>query len=230
MNEGTSGGQVSSHQQCISRLRGMYFFERRELAQRAIEQRWGGHFSPENLVELDLLTNSQVTRADADWISCAHSADNDAWMDQYWLGRPLTTSPAWEIIANGVAIVLDTNIRRKAYELVQSVFPKSWIIIEMSRIAGEAGSDGGLITPLVQSLPNDKFRLSYMSYDGPFHDEGVVKRMREHPDFARLYHRWQQCESLVMPDFSRWTVEFTVKQQGGNQFGDSVMSVHRDQG
>lgn len=221
--------RIRSHRQCISRLRGMYFFEQRELAQKAIDQGWGAHFRQENLVELDLLADSQITRADADWISFAHCADDETWMDQYWLGRPLTSSPTWEIIANGVAIVLDTNVRRKAYELAQRVFPKSWIMIEMSRLAGEAGSDGGLITPLVHSVPDDKLRLSYVGYDRAFHEENVIKRMRVHPDFGRLYHRWQRCENIVLPDFSHWTVEFTFEQHGVNRFGDSVLSVHHDQ-
>jgi len=48
---------------CISRLAGMYFFEDVDTASRAY--RWGGHFSPTFLAEVEIHSTSEIYRYDA---------------------------------------------------------------------------------------------------------------------------------------------------------------------
>jgi len=143
----------------VSRLRGIYFFEHRDQAQKAIAQKWGGHFELNNLVELELYPDGDVTRVDANWITDAPRGDHGhldttdlTWINNYWNGDYKGSDPTWEIIAVGEATILTTAARERAYEVVKQEFPKSWEFVEMSRLASEVGSHGGLIAPLLQNL------------------------------------------------------------------------------
>lgn len=105
----------------ISRLRGMYFFpdEASALA-RVGDYEWPPYFKPENLVELELTSPSNVTIVDSDWITYAPRRTDDRidtdqldWIGRYWKGEPRSSNPVWEYIATGVAVVLDESVRRR---------------------------------------------------------------------------------------------------------------------
>jgi hypothetical protein len=219
----------------VSRLRGVYFFEDRGQAQKAIDQKWGGHFELSNLVELELYPQGEVTRVDANWITEAPRSPDGrldttdlTWIDKYWKGETKSDDPTWEIVASGEATVLTTAARKKAYEVVKREFPKSWEFIEMSRLASEVGSHGGLIVPLLQSLGNGSLRLSYILFDEAFKDKAVVEKMSKHPDFPRLAaHARKNIESdLIAPDFRPWWQDFKLGIQGPIEASFVINSIH----
>jgi hypothetical protein len=207
----------------ISRLRGMYFFESRELARRACEQNWGGHFVEENLVELQLYPKGATTRVDANWIT--NPPPSLDWVDRYWLGESMGEAPVWELIADGIAVIKEARTREKAYAVVQKTFPRSWVFAEMARLAGEVGSDGGLIAPFLQRLSEGKYRLQYLFRDQDFHDPTVIEKMQQHPNFGRLAQRFAETNNLITPDFGPWRRDFTVKIEGFTG-GIPIPSVH----
>lgn len=172
---------------------------------------------------------------DANWISDAPlgvdgrlDPANLSWIENYWQGHSKNASPMWEIIANGTAVVLDSSVRGRAYELTQKAFPKCWEFIEMSRLAGEAGSDAGLTTPFLQRLNETTMRLGYVLYDGPFRDTEVVEKMKKHPDFGRLanYATANAASDLILPDFRPWWRDFQYGVQGLINLATPIISVH----
>jgi hypothetical protein len=219
----------------ISRLRGIYFFENKYLAQRPIDEEWGGHFKPENLVELELYPNEPITRVDANWITYAPRLSNDrldtsdlSWIARYWDGQSYSDKPTWELITSGEATVLTTSARAKAYEVVKLAFPESWEFIEMSRLAGEAGSYGGLVTPFIRRLPSDSFSLDYAFLESPFRDASLVEKITKHPDWGRLA-RYAQAnieKDLIVPNFLPWSQQFTVGVQETGALNLAIKSIH----
>jgi hypothetical protein len=136
------------------------------------------------------------------------------WITDYWAGRPAGSAPTWEIISNGYAIIPNIEIRKRAYEVVQRAFPQCWIFMEMSRIAGEAGADAGLIMPFIMRRDAQLHTLAYLLDDQDFHDEAVVKKMSAHPDFGRFAHRARQEQAWTLPDFRPWNLDFVFGVQG----------------
>lgn len=214
-----------------SRLSGMYFFESYKDARKAIEQRWRGHFCEENLFELELYPEGDVTRVDANWITCAPLINGVAdataaqsWVNSYWGGVSHPDhEPVWELISEGVAIVTDVELRKRSYEYVKRQFPKAWISIEMARLAGEAGSDGGLIAPFLLQHSPGKWELVYIGYEKDFKEPDVIAKMRDHPDFPRLLAEVEKNETFPSADFTPWYKKFEF---GLDTVEEGVLSVH----
>jgi len=214
----------------ISRLSGIYFFPDRRTAKIAVEESWGSHFAEENLTELELYSNDAITRVDASWITNAPTnpdglLNTPEWLDDYWAGRPASQNPTWEILSNGYAIILDEKIRKKAYEIIQLKFPNSWIMMEMSRLAGEAGSDAGSIMPYVLRRENNLHTLMYLFDDKDFHDEETIRKISLHPDAGRLGYRMSQEEFWTVPDFRPWYQDFALESRQKKEW-ISIFSVH----
>ena len=196
----------------------------------------GGHFQLDNLVELELYSQGDPTRVDANWITYAPRLESgrldlssSSWIRQYWTGQPYNDRPTWELIASGEALVLTTSTRARAYEVVKVEFPKSWEFIEMSRLATEIGAlDAGLTTPFIQRIADNRFRLDYILFDNAFKDKSVVDKMTTHPDWSRLaeYARANIEKDLILPDFRPWCQEFKVSSFQANNLALAIQSVH----
>lgn len=134
--------------QKISRLRGIFCFLEQSSAVRALS--WGlHHTSMENLAELSLQRIAQQDRLDSNWITYAKTNGpfNTTWMKQYWLGEPMPgDEPIWETIVEGRVFVLGTELRRRAFDVVQKSFPESLGLLEISRAAAWVDSDLGNIS------------------------------------------------------------------------------------
>lgn len=219
----------------ISRLRGMYFFDNRELAQRPIDEKWGGHFRAKNLIEFELPPTTSLTRVDANWITEAPlqsdgrlDTSDITWTTRYWAGEPKHKDPTWETIVNGRALVRDMAVRKKAYADVKSRFPRSEVFMEMARLAGEVGSDGGLVTPFLQRAGQNTLRLAYCMYDKDFHDEAVIKKIAAHPDAKNLHRLMSENEIFDTPDLRPWSQDFSLGLQGIFDVASPILSVHHN--
>lgn len=221
----------------VSRLRGMYFLESRELAESVLRQNWGGHFRAENLFQLSLDANSEPTRVDANWITFSPQIDDKydlsgetGWIDSYWDGTPFPDhEPLWELITNGSAIITDKQLREHAYENVKRMFPGAWIFIEMSRLAGEVGSNAGVVMPYVLRRSVDEWELVYLIYDQEFKESEVIARMKDHPDFERLAAEVEKNETFPTPNFKHCFCSFHMKVESIS-VGDSMktlFTIHR---
>lgn len=223
--------QRFSHQ--ISRLKGMYFFASRDEAERRIgDRRWPGFFRQSNLVELRLWSFSSPTVVDADWITHAPLSDgykldtNDlSWIERYWNGEPRGSAPTWEVIAEGVAVILDEGLRRRCYDFTRESFPGAEIPLLMSRLASEAGTLGGVIAPFLLRTGPDVISLRYVMRDAEFHNQQVIERMAEHPDSGHLWQLMRENETWKMPDFREWGGEFQLPQ-AANLAEAEANSIH----
>jgi len=216
----------------VSRMRGLYFFRSRAVAEERIgDPAWPGYFQAENLLELELQARGATTTVDANWITFAPvgadgriRTDDVNWIARYWAGDPYNESSVWELLANGVALILDTEVRRRCCDYVKTVFPHSDPPILMARLASEAGTRGGLITPFLLREDDEHVRLGYIWSDAEFHDPEVIAKIAAHPDAGLLRRLMNENREWQRPDFRPWGRVYQV----GVQQLDSVAipSVH----
>ncbi len=206
----------------ISRLRGLYFFPTLDEAMAPIRQDWPGHFREHNLLELRLYPSRPITRADANWITYAKRDDgridahNLEWVRAYWRGEtcPCGQAPVWELIAAGEAVVLDIGVRRRCYDRLRQQFPDSWVPIEMSHVAGEVGTRGGLIAPFIRRIDDEQAELGYVWRDAEFHDLAVIEAMKRHPGAGYLGQLLRETPEWKMPDLRSHFRRFRLDAQG----------------
>lgn len=201
----------------VSRLRGMYFFHTRREALEILNQGLGDHFVEENLLELDLHFQQPPSCVDANWITFARrdsagriSLEDLDWIRAYWAGLPYRSTPVWELIVNGFAIVLDTEVRRRCYDFLRQKFPESHVPIEMAHLAGEVGSSGGQMTPFLIRRSAAAVELCYLSNEGDFHDKEVIARIAQHPSASYLGKLMAAAPEWRAPDFRPWFRTFTL--------------------
>jgi hypothetical protein len=127
----------------VSRLKGMYCFMDLQSAERALE--WGGHFKPQNLAELSFEEVQRGDRLDANWITYGDFDEpQNAASFGYWSGRSYPCrEPVWEVIVEGRLTVLGTDLRERAYALIERKMPYSTAILELARVAAWVGSNLG---------------------------------------------------------------------------------------
>jgi hypothetical protein len=205
----------------ISRMRGMFFFRSRAEAQARIDDpKWPPYFKSKNLVELELWYNGAITDVDANWITFAPLAEDGRvsihdlnWVRRYWAAEQYNASPVWERLAKGVALVLDERIRRQCDRYVKEVFPSAHIEALKARLASEAGTRGGLITPFLLREDEKRVRLGYVSIDQDFQDPEVIDAIARHPDAAALGRMMAEKETWLTPDFRPWGRVFELEER-----------------
>jgi hypothetical protein len=144
----------------VSRLAGFYVFPDEETALRAA-QAWGGRFRSEHLAEVALRPGARTSRYDAEWITQRLEGQGDhSWAENYFAGNALGADPIWEILVDGRAFVLGTDLRKAAYDTVKETWPQSLALLELARVGVELDSDLGLIGPLLVQ-DGDRLRVNY---------------------------------------------------------------------
>lgn len=155
----------------VSRLRGMYCFLDAEDAQRAAAL-WGSfrnHFRPDFLADVCLQSTSRRDRLDSNWITYAKRDENGFLLaseldqfDRYWRGDEYPGKlPIWETIVDGRMIILGTELRNRAYEVIKQGFPRSLALLEIARLAAWVEYDLGNIRAWLQD-EGDNIGLHYL--------------------------------------------------------------------
>lgn len=122
----------------VSRLKGVYFFETKEMAEMAL-QRWGMQRHNKFITEVEFFGDN-FTSVDSEWItSCLGNSESvqDDWMHKYWSGDTMWSNPLTEVLASGFGLVHDKQLRSLAIEQVYNSWPTSSILLNAS-IAGFA--------------------------------------------------------------------------------------------
>ena len=144
--------RVAEYPSAVSRLSGLFVFDEVESALSAEDAAWGGHIRTDYLTDVGISYHN-ATRADANWIT--HMLDSDAsllsdWEQsarKYWQGEPFPEAPPiWELLIDGHVDTWGTRLRKQAYDIVKSRFPKSLSLLEESRIAAHLGLSLGHIS------------------------------------------------------------------------------------
>jgi hypothetical protein len=228
--------RLRDFQHRVSRLRGIFFFRSRAEAEARIDDPdWPPYFKRNNLIEFDLSPATPPTVVDANWITFAPlgadfrlQTDDLGWVEKYWNGQQYHKEPVWEVIANGIAVILDEKIRRSCYDNVRQVFPKSDIPILMARLASEAGTLGGLTTPFLVRRDSQTVELGYLWSDKEFHDPEIVEKIAAHPDAGALGRMMRENETWNIPDFRPYGCIFKFGVQCSADGGISAISVHHN--
>ena len=213
--------RLSSFAHQISRIRGMFFFRSRSEAEARIgDPAWPPYFDSKNLLELELRHNEPFTDVDANWITFAPLAEDGRitirdleWVRRYWAGDRYNDRPVWERLARGVALVLDERVRRQCYQYLREMFPRSHIPILMARLASEAGTRGGLVTPFLLREDEKRVQLGYLWSDAEFHDPTIINAIKEHPDAPALGRMMAENETWKSPDFRPWGRFFELREE-----------------
>jgi hypothetical protein len=228
--------RLRQFQHQVSRLRGIFFFRSQTEAEARIgDPDWPPYFKRDNLIEFELSPVAPLTVVDANWITLAPlgpdfrlQMDDLDWIEKYWNGLQYQKEPVWEVIANGVAVILDEKVRRRSYDYVRQVFPKSHIPILMARLASEAGTLGGLTTPFLVRRDSENIELGYLWSDREFHDPEIIKKIAAHPDAGALGRMMRENETWNIPDFRPYGRTFKLGIQFSSDGVFPSVSVHHN--
>ena len=162
----------------ISRLVGLFCFMDKTCAVRAV--RWGGHFRAENLVELSFSEAKGRDQLDANWITYGAKSPNKEWMSRYWQGDPYPyAEPVWETLVEGKVVVLGTDIRERAYQVVCATWPDSLMFLEISRLGAWIGSDIGSINVFMADELERSHEFRFMLDMRDANDPGFLERLTQ---------------------------------------------------
>jgi hypothetical protein len=173
----------------VSRMRGCYFFESREIAVSVVNSfNWGGSFKEELLTEVEFYCeDDELSTYDSAWIE-DHMSDED--IRKYLVGETKYAAPASEIVCYGRGFVLNQELINRARELVLENFPKSEIILHSAIIifehifkpSFESGSDETLwdayhvaqVSPFFREHDEANAEVTFVMSDSAFKKYGVI--------------------------------------------------------
>lgn len=167
----------------VSRLKGVYFFESKEMAECALD-RWNLSAYKKFITEVEFYGDN-ATIVDSEWITSYLSEekpfDHD-WMHKYWSGEPMGVRPLSEVLASGFGLVHDKTIRSEAIRRVYNLWPTSSILLNAS-IAGFAMCQFNEISRVMPSiiLDNGKIHGTFYIDMNTFnqHQKEVAKATQE---------------------------------------------------
>lgn len=195
-----------------SRLRGVFLFESLEDAE-AAAQRWdGNHFSSSFLSEIEMQPE-KIAKLDSEWITSNLAANNkSSWIDYYWQGETYGIKPLTEVIASGMGLILNQDLRERAYRQVMKLSPKSIPILAVACIGFYLG-----FNRIAQSIP-------YLTRDGSKVRGIHILNMEDLESKSLLYEALSQYknpwpplaepwdEIIRVPDFSSSWFELEVSE------------------
>ncbi len=167
----------------VSRLNGIFCFEDKESAERALNLNVR-HFNPSFFNDLHINESSQKSRKlDSNWVTHFDPNSNDfRWVSQYWEGLPFPNEqPIWETLVQGEIIVLGTDLRKRAYKLLEEYMPDSLCMLEISRQAAWVGSTLGHIHNF-RKEEKDRYLLTYIIDWRDAHNTDFLNKL-ENRDF-----------------------------------------------
>ncbi len=189
----------------VSRLNGFYAFPDEETACRAA-QSWDGRvFRRARLSKIAISPGSRISQYDSEWISRDFEGGPDSWISQYLSGRPRGTSPTYELLVDGTATVLSTDLRASAREVVSRTWPEAMRFLEFARLGAELNSDMGVIVALAMNdghkleikyylnmvdADNPDFLERLRQYDGPVDHEALNTGVRV-PDLTSHFFEFR---------------------------------------
>lgn len=136
-----------THPLAVSRLAGIYFFESEGDAHSALD-RWKMPERKPFISEVSFSANN-LTRVDSEWITSYLGSEKRNWMEDYWQGKTLGVRPLTEVLASGVGMVRNRELRVEAYKRVANLWPHSTPLLSMacSAFCEERLENIGLMKP-----------------------------------------------------------------------------------
>lgn len=135
----------------VSRMRGVFFFESKEMAKEILSRWKGRNFKSEYISQVNFSASS-VTKLDSEWITQKLGKDdnNMDWMKSYWAGEPYWGNPMTEVVASGMGLVVNPDLRRVAYNQIVKREPHASKLLAFSAAKFFYGvEDAGLTVPAI---------------------------------------------------------------------------------
>jgi hypothetical protein len=213
-----------------SRLSGMFFFTEPKCAKHA--ESWGGHFKRSNLAQLEVYPSRPATVVDSNWITHAPvdatgrlGGGSSTWIESYWSGTPFDDIPVWETIVDGRAVVWGTELRERAYSLLQREFPYAMDMLEVARIAAHLGSDLGQSTAWLTHPASGRFELAYYMDFRDAENPEFLDRLEKYDGPRNVKDLAPGKATFGLPDLLPYGSKFTITELESSQEG--LYRVHR---
>jgi len=113
------------------------------------------------LTEVEIVPTSRQSIYDSEWITADFYSSDTSWFADYYSGRPRGAAPIREILLDGRALILGTELKERAYRTVAANWLASLALLELSRTAVELGSQLEIIVPIL-TIGNGKLSLRLM--------------------------------------------------------------------
>lgn len=195
-----------------SRLKGLYFFENKDAAQKILAF-WGMH--KHALIEAHYEHVTKVTRVDSKWISNHLSKVGDTeWMRKYWSGVPYDNNPHWELLVKGKLVITDDNAIKLAYETVKRLWPRSLPLLELSRISALIGSELGHCVPVILKLSENDFGLRHIINLEDAKNDEFLERLKRYMALNNISPLVSHDIELVTPDLRKAAFDFSIDTNG----------------
>lgn len=154
-----------NYRNAVSRLRGVYFFESEHDAHAAVE-RWHVPSKRKFIAPVNFSANN-VTCVDSEWITSYLNSDESEWMECYWRGETLGQAPLIEVLASGIGVVQNLELRQAAYQRILDMFPESTPLLAMA----SCGLKHARIDSIAQTIPGvirsgDRVNIGFYIYTG----------------------------------------------------------------
>jgi hypothetical protein len=202
----------------VSRLRGMYFFENQTDAMRANDD-WAetpDYFAANTLAQVGYEASPRVTRHDSMWIDrymwvqVPFGHGDEDWIRRYWAGEALTSSPLWEILAEGSFWVFGVELRTGAHDALADVQPGALPMLELARVAAELESTLGHCAPFV-GRSEGRHSLRYLIDMQDATSAEFLTKLRDFQgpkNTAELNAEILERDGLRVPEFMAKTFDF----------------------
>lgn len=190
--------RLKFHPNCVSRLRGLYFFESKTDAEAAIDS-WNINQSKKRYISEVGFSVTNISQHDTEWITFnLASSDDETWMRKYWQGEVCCEKPLWEFLATGVGLVWDQDLRIEAYKRVMHRDPTSVPILRLSCIAFHLGYER-----VAQVVP-------YLLKQGNKVKGTYIINMRDFENSSPLFNSLNEYKGDYPPLPDNWNGEITV--------------------
>ncbi|MBE0688948.1 MAG: hypothetical protein IH587_02350 [Anaerolineae bacterium] len=139
----------------VSRLRGVYFFETEEATISAVD-RWRIPKNRRFISSVNFSAN-MLTRVDSEWITWNLLSEDHSWMPKYWAGETFGIAPLTEVLASGIGLVQNMEVRNAAVKWVYENWPLSTPLLSMAACSAKEAQaldvpefeTFGLISPIL---------------------------------------------------------------------------------
>lgn len=185
----------SDFKKAISRLKGCYFFESRDMAIDVVRSfNWKGMgFKEELLSEIHFMyeDESDISYYDSAWITSDMSREE---IHSYLSGETKYEQPATELICRGRGVVLNQSLIDRATAIVKQKFPDSSIVLDSAkmifddRFLNRFNSTQELdfnafhaaqASPYFYFKEKDELKVSIIMCQKAFNDYGMLRGERE---------------------------------------------------
>jgi len=123
--------RLQTYPTAVSRLRGVYFFESEEMAIAAIT-RWGMPKQYLRFISSVNFSANMLTRVDSEWITWNLKSEDQSWMPKYWAGESYGEVPLTEVLASGIGLIENMDLRNEAVKWVYENWPLSTPLLSMA--------------------------------------------------------------------------------------------------